>query len=191
MKMKASTSRKLRYGGITAVLTAMIIAVIIVVNVIFSALSQKFLWYTDLTPDKLFTVSDTCYDLIRNGDPGFEESTSPIEKIDEIRAEKLKEDPGFDVSTLKINIIFCDDRDKWDQDNTTSQYVYYTALQLANQFPDYINLEFVNIIHNPTRLIKYGAYDRGNVIIEFGTEYCNIDIIRLNNEWLSLIFCYS
>lgn len=171
MKMKASTSRKLRYGGITAVLTAMIIAVIIVVNVIFSALSQKFLWYTDLTPDKLFTVSDTCYDLIRNGDPGFEESTSPIEKIDEIRAEKLKEDPGFDVSTLKINIIFCDDRDKWDQDNTTSQYVYYTALQLANQFPDYINLEFVNIIHNPTRLIKYGAYDRGNVIIEFGTEY--------------------
>ncbi len=171
MKMKASTSRKLRYGGITAVLTAMVIAVIIVLNVIFSALSQKFLWYTDLTPDKLFTVSQNCFDLIRDGDPGFEDATSPIEKIDQIRAEKLAEDPDFDVSSLKINIIFCDDKDKWDKDNTTSQYVYYTALQLANAFPDYINLEFVNIIHNPTRLIKYGAYDRGNVIVEFGTEY--------------------
>ena len=58
MKLKASTSRKLRYGGVTAVLTALIIAVVIVVNVIFSALSQKFLWYADLTPELLFTLSD-------------------------------------------------------------------------------------------------------------------------------------
>ena len=171
MKMNASTSRKLRYGGITAVLTSMIIVVVIIFNVIFGALSQKFLWYTDLTPDKLFTVSQNCFDLIEHGDTYFKDATSPLEKIDEIRAEKLASDPNFDTSSLKINIIFCDDRDKWDQDNTTSQYVYYTALQLAERFPDYISLEFVNIVHNPTRLIKYGAYNRGNVIIEFGTEY--------------------
>ncbi len=171
MKMKASTSRKLRYGGVTFALTALIIAMVIVVNVIFSALSQKFLWYTDLTPDHLFTVSDACFDVIRNGDQGFEESTSPIEKVNEIRAEKQAADPNFDPSSMKINIIFCDDRDKWNADNTTAQYIYYTALQLVEEFPEHIALEFVNIVHNPTRLIKYGAYDNGNVIVEFGTEF--------------------
>ncbi len=171
MKMKASTSRKLRYGGITAILTALIIALVLVANVIFGALAQKFLWYTDLTPEKLFTVSDACFDVIRNGDSGFEESTSPIEKVEEIWAEKKAEDPSFDPSTMMINIIFCDDEDKWNTENTTAQYVYYTALQLEKEFPEYINLEFVNIVHNPTRLIKYGAYDNSNVIIEFGSEY--------------------
>ncbi len=171
MKMKASTSRKLRYGSVTVVLTALIIAMVIVVNVIFSALSQKFLWYTDLTPDHLFTVSDACYDVIRNGDEGFEESTSPIEKVDQIRAEKQAADPNFDPSSMKINIIFCDDRDKWNADNTTAQFVYYTALQLEEEFPEHIQLQFVNIVHNPTRLTKYGAYDNGNVIVEFGTEF--------------------
>ena len=171
MKMKASTSRKLRYGGITAFLTALIIAVVIVANVIFSALSQKLLWYTDLTPDELFTVSDECFALIRDGDSSFEDATSPIEKIDEIRAEKLAADPSFDASSLKINIIFCDDEDKWNADMTTSQYIYYTARQLEAEFPDYIQLHFVNIVHNPTRLTKYGAYDNANIIIEFGTEF--------------------
>lgn len=171
MKMNTLNSRKLRYGGVTAILTALIVAAVIVFNVIFSALSQKFLWYTDLTPDKLFTVSQNCYDLIRNGDAGFEESTSPVEKIEEIWAEKRAEDPNFDPATLKINIIFCDDEDAWDADNTTAQYIYYTAKQLEAEFPDYIRLDFVNIIHNPTRLSKYGVYSNDNVIIEFGSEY--------------------
>ena len=171
MRMKASTGRKLRYGGITAVLTAAIIAVVIICNVIFSALSQKFLWDTDMTPEKLFTVSQTCFDLLREGDPGFAESTSPIAKVDEIRAEKKAENPNFKDSDLMINIIFCDDRDAWDRDNTTAQYVYYTARQLEEEFPDHIQCKFVNIIHNPTALVKYGAYDHGNVIVEFGSEY--------------------
>ncbi len=171
MKLKASTSRKLRYGGVTAFLTALILVVVVVFNVIFSALSQKFLWYVDLTPDELFTVSQNCFDLIRQGDPTFEESTSPIEKVDQIRAEKQAEDPSFDPSSMMINIIFCDYKDKWDTDHTTAQYIYYTALQLQKEFPDYIHLEFVNIIHNPTRLTKYGAFDNDNIIVEFGSEY--------------------
>ena len=171
MKLKASTSRKLRYGGVTAIFTAAILAVVIIVNVIFSALAQKFLWYTDLTPEKLFTVSDNFFDLMRDGDPEFTESTSPIEKVNEIRAEKKAADASFQDSDLMIKIIFCDDRDAWDKDNTMAQYVYYTARQIEEEFSDHVDLEFVNIVHNPTRLTKYGAYSRGNVIIEFGTEY--------------------
>ena len=87
MKMKTSTGKKLRYGGISALVTAVIIAAIILFNVIFSALSYKFTWYADLTPDLLFTLSENCIDLIRNGDDEFEESSSPIEMVDKIRAE--------------------------------------------------------------------------------------------------------
>ena len=87
MKIKAETGKKLRYGGMSAVLTALIIAVVIIVNVIFSALAQKLRWYTDLTPEPLYTLSVECLDIIANGDAKFEESTSPIEMVDKIRAE--------------------------------------------------------------------------------------------------------
>ena len=36
MKIKAETGKKLRYGGMSAVLTALIVAVVIIFNVIFS-----------------------------------------------------------------------------------------------------------------------------------------------------------
>ncbi len=193
MKLKASTSRKLRYGGVTAVFTAAIIAAVIICNVIFSALSQKFLWYTDLTPEKLFTVSDDFYSLMRDGDPDFEESSSPIEKVNEIRAEKLAADSSFQNSDLMIRIIFCDDRDAWDRDNSTAQYVYYTARQIEEEFPDHVELEFVNIIHNPTRLAKYGADSVGDVIVEFGTEYriFDVDDFFLTTEGETLPWAYN
>ncbi len=193
MKLKASTSRKLRYGGVTAVFTAAIIAVVMICNVIFSALSQKFLWYTDLTPDHLFTVSDNFYDLMREGDPDFEESTSPIEKVNEIREEKKAADASFLDSDLMINIIFCDDRDAWDRDNSTAQYVYYTARQIEEEFPDHVQVEFVNIIHNPTKLSKYGANSNGNVIIEFGTEFrlLSVEDFFATNQGETLPWAYN
>ena len=45
MKNKAALARKLRYGGVTAVLTAAIIAIVIIINVMFTALAHKKLWY--------------------------------------------------------------------------------------------------------------------------------------------------
>ena len=68
-------------------MTTLIIAAIIVFNVIFSALGAKFLWYVDLTPELVFTLSDECFDLIRDGDDSFENSSSPIEMVDKFRAE--------------------------------------------------------------------------------------------------------
>ena len=42
-------NRNLKYGGVAVALTAAFIAIVVVVNVIFTALSAKFNWYTDLT----------------------------------------------------------------------------------------------------------------------------------------------
>ena len=171
MKLKASTSRKLRYGGVTAVLTALIIAVIIVVNIIFSALAQKFLWYADLTPELLFTLSDNCLDLMENGDPTFENSTNaPLKMVDQYREERRAADPNFKNEDLMIEITFCDDPDVWES-NTAQKYVYETARQLESEYPEYIKVDTVNIIWNPSAVTKYEGVSQTSVIIKFGTEY--------------------
>lgn len=174
MKLKASTGKKLRYGGMSALLTALIIAIVIIVNVIFSALAQKFLWYADLTPELLYSMSDEAIDIIENGDEEFG-TLSPIEMVDKIREEKAAEDPTFDTSSLMINIIFCDDPDALDA-NSAQKYVHYTALELEEKFPDYINVEYYNIIRNPSSVSRFKTNSLSriyttSVIIEFGTEY--------------------
>lgn len=170
MKMKQGTERKLRYGGVTAILTALIIAAVIVVNVIFSALSEKFLWYADLTPPLLFTLSDNCIDLLEKGDEEFE-SASTTETIDAIRAEKKAEDSGFKDEDLMIRLIFCDTEAAW-KESTMRLYVHQTAEQLEAAFPDYIEVVEHDILWNPSAVSQYeGVYSTSQVIIEFGTEY--------------------
>ena len=171
MKMKASTSRKLRYGGVTAVLTALVIAAVIIFNVIFSALAGKLRWYVDLTPELLFTLSDECITLLENGDPSFSNSSSPIKKLDELRAEKRAADPNFKDEDLMIDIIFCDDPDAWLYESALQRYVYDTALQLQAEFPDHIRVRTHNIVWNPTAVSKYGEVTRTSVIVECGTEF--------------------
>ncbi|MBR2293421.1 MAG: Gldg family protein [Clostridia bacterium] len=170
MKMKSVNTKKLRYGGVTALLTALVIAAVIVGNVIFSALAQKFLWYADLTPELLFTLSDECVDLIANGDDTFENSSSPIEMVDKYRAEKREQDPSFRNEDLMINFIFCDEPDVW-QSSELQKYVYETAKQLQEKFPDYIKITNHDIIWNPSAVSKYEGATTTSVIIECGTEY--------------------
>ncbi len=172
MKLNASKRRKLKYGGLTAALTALIIAVIIIINVIFSALTQRFMWYADLTPELLYTLSDEALDIIENGDDEFDTS-SPIEMVDKFRA-----DSGDD--SLMIKIIFCDYPDTLDADST-QKYVHFTALELQDKFPEHITVEYKDIIRNPSSVDAYRVNTLTNiytssVIVEFGTEYRVINL---------------
>lgn len=184
MKMSRNgLGRRLRHGGVSLALTAAIIAIVILVNIIFSALAGKLLWYTDLTPELLFTLSDNCIDLIENGDPAFAAngSTSPVDKIDQFRAEAVQkavaEGKAQDEAEkqakedIRINIIFCNTDLKWKSD-VMQRYVLETARQLQAEFSDYINIEFVDIVRNPTAVTKYGQYVAPtSVIVECGSEY--------------------
>ena len=64
MKMKTSTGRKMRYGGTSLAITALIIAVVIILNAIMTLLTKRFMWYGDMTPELKFTISDECFDLL-------------------------------------------------------------------------------------------------------------------------------
>lgn len=167
----------------SAVLTALIIAVIIVINVIFSALAQKFLWYGDLTPELLFTMSDDALSILEVGDEKFG-SKAPIERVNEIREENRKYNAekgltegmaGYKDEDIKISIIFCDDPDVIES-NINQKYVYRTALELEEKFPDYIEVINYDIVRNPSSVSRFKANSLSeiyttSVIVEFGTEY--------------------
>ncbi len=183
MKMKTSTARKLRYGGVSAALTAIIIAIVIVGNVAFTALAEKLLWYTDLTPTVEFTLSEECITVFEKGDTSFEgvsktDGGAPLAKIDEVRENLRKENPDMSEKEIKeqtmMKIIFCDTKEEWSGDDIVMKYVWKTAADLQKEFKEYIELEFVDIYLNPTAVRDYdegGTLVQTSVIITWGEEF--------------------
>ncbi len=205
MKKYSNRSRKLRYGGVSAALTALIIVVVMIVNLGFSALASRYGWYPDMTPDKLYTISDACMELLRNGDPVFE-SESPIKMVDKIREEHkaanaaagLSEgDAGYLDENVSINIIFCDYKDNV-RDNATQRYVHDSAEEIAIEFPDHVKLKYVDTVRNPSAVTKYRVSSTSyiyptDVIVEFGSEYrvCDISSFYRVNEGETTPWAYD
>lgn len=182
MKMKTSTGRKVRYGGTSLAITALIIAVVIILNAIMTLLTKRFMWYGDMTPDLHFTISDECFELI--GEVADDEINSPIEMIDKFRADNkaynsehgLSEgDEGYRDENVKVNILFPVEPDALEADDTTL-YVKENAEELRAKFPDYITTEYVNAISNPKRFQKYLSSNTEkisleSIVIECGSEF--------------------
>ena len=183
MKINSSLSRKLRYGGLSVTLTALIIVAVIILNVIFSVLTQHFMLYTDLTPPLQFTLSDAFVDLIAAGDGEGTESESPIDMIEKFRAENkkynaenglTKADPQWRDENVKLNIILCDEPDAWKTGN--NRFVSHSAHEIEAEFPDYVSVTYVDIVTNPSAVSKYKENSLSRiypttVIVECGTEY--------------------
>lgn len=174
--------RKLRYGGTSLALTALIIAAVIILNAIMTLLTQRFMWYGDMTPDLHFTISEECFDLI--GEVKDDEINTPVEMIDKFRAENKAYNAangltagsaGYRDEKVMINILFPVEPDALESDDTTL-YVKENAEELRAKFPDYISTEYVNAINNPKRFEKYltsntDTMSLDSVIIECGSEY--------------------
>jgi len=145
------------HGSMSVALTALVIAIVILLNVLFTALASKFVWYVDMTSENDFTLSQECIDLIR----------TEITQLNEERASR-------DEEAAQVKIIFCDTPDNIE-DNYYLRYVHHTALELADEF-DFITVEYIDIWHNPTAVNKYRNTSQTyiystNVIIESGSEY--------------------
>ncbi len=172
----------MRYGGTSLAITALIIAVVIILNAIMTLLTQRFMWYGDMTPDLHFTISDECFELI--GEVADDEISSPVEMIDKFRAENkaynqenglTEGDADYRDENVKVNILFPVEPDALESDDTTL-YVKENAEELRAEFPDYITTEYVNAISNPKRFQKYlssntDTISLDSVIIECGSEY--------------------
>ena len=174
-----ATGRKLKYGGLSVTFTALVLALIIIVNLIVALCVQRFSLYVDLTPDLHFTISDDCYELI-----GGSADNSPVNMVKKFRADNASYNKtnglsagmdGYKDEKIKINILFCLDKDVLIEDET-SEYVVRNAEELQAKYPEYISVEFVNGKRNPSRLTKYlssnvETIDYDSVIVECGSEF--------------------
>lgn len=120
-------SRKVRYGGMTVLLTVLLITTVVLFNALFSSLATRYEWYVSMNAKPDYSVTESCYSLLG----------SVLEGKD-----------------AKIKLIFCDTEKNLKADSTSS-YVYNTAKSLAERFPQNLELEFHNIWLNPTSVEQY------------------------------------
>ena len=120
-------SRRFKYGSMSVAITALVIAAVVILNVIFSILASANGWFIDLTTESLYTLSDTSVELLGN-------------TFDAIADERKAEGS----EPLKVKIRFCDLEDNI-MASTAQRYVLITAKQLAEEFPDLIEIEYINI----------------------------------------------
>ncbi len=138
-------SKKFRYGSISVALVAVIIAAVILVNAIFTALSNKFLWFIDMTPNRMFTLSDAAVELLDTMDKSAE-----------------------------VTITFCAEADVLDS-NESQRYPYRTALEMSKKFDNvkvkyvdiYTNPSAVAGAQQSTAL----DINSQTIILQSGSEY--------------------
>lgn len=57
-------SRSFKRGSFSAALTVVVVAAVIILNVIVSAIAQKYYWYIDMTKDSVFKLSDEAITIV-------------------------------------------------------------------------------------------------------------------------------
>ena len=159
-----------------AVITVVVVLAVLLLNVAVSFIGDAQLWYIDLTRAKyistdysFYTLTDDCVRLIG------QEAVPMIEQVNAER-EARGEEP------IKLNIVFCADRDDIENDSQM-RYISYTARGLAKEYPHAIEVTYINMGKNPSAVQKYKTTSastiyNSDVIVEFGTEYL---VQRVNN----------
>ncbi len=130
MRKSFIRTRKVRYGGITVVLTVLVVAVTVLANAVFGTLANRYNWATDMNPDYPFDISETCYAL-----------------LDSFFANEA-------VQGKQVEIIFCEVEESV-RDEMTQRFIYENALSLEQRYPQFISVRCHDIWNNPTPLRKY------------------------------------
>ena len=147
---KTASKKALRHGGVTVALTALVVVAIILLNAAVTTLatsrnrsiSEK--WYIDMTPDLHYPVTDNCFDYL---------DTFVMPDVVE-----------------PIRIIFCDDKVNVEAETTLS-YVLSTATELAERYPDQIEIEYLNVWENPKKAREWGVKASTSVVVASGDAH--------------------
>ncbi|MBE6598010.1 MAG: hypothetical protein E7638_01060 [Ruminococcaceae bacterium] len=123
MKKNFFQSRKFKYGSAATVFTIAFVAFIVIFNIVFTALADKYLWRTDMTADKVFTLSDEARDIMSD----------------------IKNEVNIYFAAEAGDLM----RMTTGYDNVYPRYVYTTALQLEKEFEN-VNVECVDVVKNPS-----------------------------------------
>ena len=148
MKMNGfnpATTRKLKYGALAIVLTAIVIAAVIIFNAIFSSLVYKYNWYVDMTKEGVYGLSDA-------GRAMLDDITEPINIIFCEPYDDLENDAAMKMIFSLVKEMAA------SYDNITYEYV--DIIKNPTAVTKYKTTTVSNI-------------KTTNVIVESGTEFRN------------------
>ncbi|MBQ7346917.1 MAG: Gldg family protein [Clostridia bacterium] len=156
MKTNNGFNRKIRYGSASLGIVAAVIGVVILINAVASLLCSNNLWFTDLTTEPMYGLTEQGNALLGS-------------TIDSANATRPEDKP------VKVDIIFCADPDML-YGNEMMRYIYYTALQMEKAYSDTIHVQTVDVWDNPSavdayRTNSYSSIYQTNVIVASGTEF--------------------
>ena len=139
-------SKKFRYGSTATAITVFTVALVVLANVIFTALSEKYLWYADMTEKEVYSLSDATKKYM-------EEITSPVNIYFAAQPDEISEGTYSEYT----------------------KYVYRTAQLLAQEF-DNINVECHDVYREYNFFKPYAESAATkiaptSVIVESGTEF--------------------
>ncbi len=158
--MNSVKKKRIKYGSLAIGLTVIMVASIIVVNAVFSALSNHFFWYFDMTPSGIYSLSES--------------SVSYLDKID---AEKNK-----------VTVYFFTDKDNMTQSVSSSNNVSDTsmwgmkpihelALQISDRY-EFINIDYIDPSSEPDRLKSLVGEDYYAI-----TSFTNRNVLIVNETY--------
>ena len=117
-------------------------------NIAFTVLADKNLWFTDTSDTRYIKDEFTLYTLT----PELENlmKSEVIPEINKVNSDRAANGEG----NIKLKIIFCADPDMV-QGDTYLRYANYTARQLEKLFPEHIEVDYINVNKNPSAVQKY------------------------------------
>ncbi len=139
MKLKFN-DRKLKYGSVSLAITLLVLAAIIIINTAFTALAYRFSFYTDMTRDATYEITDNCINYIE---------TTVMPKLSENES---------------VTIMFCNDENVIASDADMSS-ILKSAREIEKAFSDKIKVGFLNVWENPKEARKYGITGSTDVAI--------------------------
>ncbi len=157
---KRTIGGRLGRKSIFALIAVVGITLLLALNLLLSYFGVQKTLFIDMTPERLYTLSEA-----------FKTECSFIDG-------ELKEDGK------PVKITFCSDPDTL-LGNTITKLVYFTALEMQNHF-DNVEVETVNVTYNPTAVSKYrptslSAINPTDVIISYGDRYT---VVNATNFWV-------
>lgn len=125
-------NKKFKYGGMAVLFTVVVIAAVILLNAVFSALSNAFALYTDMTEYDLYTLTENSRTLLDEVD---KEITiyfcTPFDKI---------------TDSSPTNSSY----------NTLLERVYHFAQEYPAAYPN-LKLDYLDIIANPSSADRFNS----------------------------------
>lgn len=140
--MPQHSKKALRYGGVTAFMTVLVVVLAILANTILTTLATRYEWFIDMNPTLDYPMSDSGFAYL---------DTYVI--------------PTARASGEKIEIIFCNEEDAIKA-SATQKLVYDTVTELAAAYPDVIDIQYLNIWEQPSIARGYGIQSASAVVVK-------------------------